>query len=171
MHWPLTSNSWQLTNASWSRLNFLVNKVFDLFIDKCLLFDQYQLHNFQFRWTNYLFVSVAIYYLINHSKTLNHNSSKIHILILTLKKVALNSISGITILTLCATCYPIWDHPFKTSTFLRGGGVKNWPNLPTDSSKKLKWSEKWSEQWSEQFSEVAISEKLPKFSDFFFIAF
>ena len=29
------------------------------------------------------------------------------------------------------------DHPFKTSARLRGGGVKNWPNLPTDSSKKL----------------------------------
>ena len=29
------------------------------------------------------------------------------------------------------------DHPFKTSAHLRGGGVKNWPNLPTDSSKKL----------------------------------
>ena len=29
------------------------------------------------------------------------------------------------------------DHPFKTSTLLRGGGVKNLPNLPTDSSKKL----------------------------------
>ena len=24
-------------------------------------------------------------------------------------------------------------HPFKTSAFLRGGGVKNWPNLPMDS--------------------------------------
>ena len=31
----------------------------------------------------------------------------------------------------------IRDHPFKTSAHLRGGGVKNWPNLPTDSSKKL----------------------------------
>ena len=29
------------------------------------------------------------------------------------------------------------DHPFKTSACHRGGGVKNWPNLPTDSSKKL----------------------------------
>ena len=29
------------------------------------------------------------------------------------------------------------DHPFKTSACLRGGGVKTWPNLPTDSSKKL----------------------------------
>ena len=29
------------------------------------------------------------------------------------------------------------DHPFKTSAFLRGGGFKNWPNLPTDSIKKL----------------------------------
>ena len=26
------------------------------------------------------------------------------------------------------------DHPFNTSAFLGGGGVKNWPNLPTDSS-------------------------------------
>ena len=29
------------------------------------------------------------------------------------------------------------DHPLKTSAFLREGGVKNLPNLPTDSSKKL----------------------------------
>ena len=29
------------------------------------------------------------------------------------------------------------DHPFKTSAFLMGGGVKNLPNLPTDSSKNL----------------------------------
>ena len=29
------------------------------------------------------------------------------------------------------------EHPFKTSPFFRGGGVKNLPNLPTDSSKKL----------------------------------
>ena len=28
------------------------------------------------------------------------------------------------------------DHPFKTSVFFRGRGVKNLPNLPTDSSKK-----------------------------------
>ena len=28
------------------------------------------------------------------------------------------------------------DYPFKTSAFLWGEGVKNWPNLPTDSSKK-----------------------------------
>ena len=26
------------------------------------------------------------------------------------------------------------DHPFKTSAGTRGGGVKNWPNLPTDST-------------------------------------
>ena len=32
---------------------------------------------------------------------------------------------------------PIRDHPFKTSACLRGGGVKNLPNLPTDSTKKL----------------------------------
>ena len=31
----------------------------------------------------------------------------------------------------------VWDHPFKTSALLRGGGVKNLPNLPMDSSKKL----------------------------------
>ena len=31
----------------------------------------------------------------------------------------------------------LWDHPFKTSAICRGGGVKNWSNLPTDSSKKL----------------------------------
>ena len=29
------------------------------------------------------------------------------------------------------------DHPFKTSAFLKGGGVKNLPNLSTDSTKKL----------------------------------
>jgi hypothetical protein len=29
------------------------------------------------------------------------------------------------------------NHPLKTSAFFRGRGVKNWPNLPTDSSKKL----------------------------------
>ena len=29
------------------------------------------------------------------------------------------------------------DHPFKTLACFRGGGVKNWPNLPTDSTKKL----------------------------------
>ena len=29
------------------------------------------------------------------------------------------------------------DHPFKTSASFRGGGVKNLPNLPTDSTKKL----------------------------------
>ena len=28
------------------------------------------------------------------------------------------------------------DHPFKTSEFFRGGVVKNWSNLQTDSSKK-----------------------------------
>ena len=35
------------------------------------------------------------------------------------------------------TTLPIRDHPFKMSACLRGGGVKNWPNLPMDSSKKL----------------------------------
>ena len=29
------------------------------------------------------------------------------------------------------------DHPFKMSACLRGGGVKNLPFLPTDSTKKL----------------------------------
>ena len=29
------------------------------------------------------------------------------------------------------------DHSLKTSACLRGGGVKNLPNLPTDSTKKL----------------------------------
>ena len=28
------------------------------------------------------------------------------------------------------------DHPFKTLTIFRWGGIKNLPNLPTDSSKK-----------------------------------
>ena len=31
----------------------------------------------------------------------------------------------------------IRDHPFKTSACSRGGGVKNLPNLPMDSTKKL----------------------------------
>ena len=31
----------------------------------------------------------------------------------------------------------IRDHPFKTSACLRGGGVKDLPNLPTGSTKKL----------------------------------
>ena len=31
----------------------------------------------------------------------------------------------------------IRDHPLKTSACLRGGGVKNLPNLPMESSKKL----------------------------------
>ena len=31
----------------------------------------------------------------------------------------------------------IGDHRFKTSAFFRGEGVKNLPNLPKDSSKKL----------------------------------
>ena len=31
----------------------------------------------------------------------------------------------------------IRDHPFKTSAYSRGGGVKNLSNLPMDSSKKL----------------------------------
>ena len=26
------------------------------------------------------------------------------------------------------------DHPFRTSAFFRGRGIKNLPNLPTDSS-------------------------------------
>ena len=29
----------------------------------------------------------------------------------------------------------VGDHPFRTSAFLGGGAVKNWPNLPTDRSK------------------------------------
>ena len=29
------------------------------------------------------------------------------------------------------------DHPFKTLAICMGGGVKNWSNLPTDSSKKM----------------------------------
>ena len=37
--------------------------------------------------------------------------------------------------TKCLFC--LRDHPFKTSACLRGVGVKNLPNLPTDSSKKL----------------------------------
>ena len=34
-------------------------------------------------------------------------------------------------------CLMVRDHPFKTSAFIRGGGVKSLPNLPTDSIKKL----------------------------------
>ena len=30
------------------------------------------------------------------------------------------------------------DHPFKTSARSRGGGVKNLPNLPMDSTIKVK---------------------------------
>ena len=33
--------------------------------------------------------------------------------------------------------YILRDHPFKTSACPRGGGFKNFPNLPTDSTKKL----------------------------------
>ena len=33
--------------------------------------------------------------------------------------------------------FQVWDHPFKMLASFRGGGVKNGPNLPTDSSKKL----------------------------------
>ena len=29
------------------------------------------------------------------------------------------------------------DHPFQTSAICRGGGVKNWSNLPMDNGKKL----------------------------------
>ena len=32
---------------------------------------------------------------------------------------------------------PLGDHPLMTSAFFSGGGVKNLPNLPMDSSKKL----------------------------------
>ena len=41
------------------------------------------------------------------------------------------------LLALAWACAGVRDHPFKTSAYFRGGGVKNWPNLPTDSSKKL----------------------------------
>ena len=44
-------------------------------------------------------------------------------------------IFGIAILAIIVNA--IRDHPFKTSACLRGGGVKNLPNLPTDSTKKL----------------------------------
>ena len=39
-----------------------------------------------------------------------------------------------------AACFPgqaNWDHPLKTLACLGGEGVKNLPNLPTDSNKKL----------------------------------
>ena len=62
----------------------------------------------------------------------------------------------------------IWDHPFRTSALFRGGGVKNLPNLPTDSSKKLpmvggvgvKNREKFADVlngWSLSFSSALIS--------------
>ena len=35
------------------------------------------------------------------------------------------------------SAFSIGDHPFKMSAFFKGGGVKNLPNLPMDSSKKL----------------------------------
>ena len=40
-------------------------------------------------------------------------------------------------LWIITTFVTLRDHPFKTSAFLIGGGVKNWPNLPANSSKKL----------------------------------
>ena len=43
----------------------------------------------------------------------------------------LNELARLRIVTI------LRDHPFKTSACLRGGGVKNLPNLPTDSTKKL----------------------------------
>ena len=46
----------------------------------------------------------------------------------------LKSSCGMNESILCHSC--IRDHPFKTSACLRGGGVKNLPNLLTDSSKK-----------------------------------
>ena len=36
-----------------------------------------------------------------------------------------------------AHAFELRDYPFKTSACSRGGGVKNLPNLPTDSTKKL----------------------------------
>ena len=50
--------------------------------------------------------------------------------------------------------YIFGDHPFKTSAFFMGGGVKNWPKLPTDSSKKLPTA-------------GGRGQKLCKFADFF----
>ena len=40
----------------------------------------------------------------------------------------------------------IREHPFKTSAFLRGEGVKNWSNLPTNSSKKLPTEGGWGQK-------------------------
>ena len=47
---------------------------------------------------------------------------------LAIKKIDLSS---------CFIRISIRDHPFKTSACLRGGGVKNLPNLLTDNTKKL----------------------------------
>jgi hypothetical protein len=35
------------------------------------------------------------------------------------------------------------DHPFKTTAFLRSGGVKNWPNLPMDSTSSKNCRRRW----------------------------
>ena len=49
-------------------------------------------------------------------------------------------------------------HDCKTSAFLRGEGVKNWPNLSTDSSKKLP-------------TEGGRGQKSRKFADFLLMCF
>ena len=38
----------------------------------------------------------------------------------------------------CNASFPFRDHPFKTSPFFKGGGVKNSQNLQTDSSKNYR---------------------------------
>ena len=42
-----------------------------------------------------------------------------------------------TVVELDGAKLDIRDHPAKMSACLRGGGVKNLPNLPMDSCKKL----------------------------------
>ena len=42
-----------------------------------------------------------------------------------------------TVVELDGAKLDIRDHPAKMSACLRGGGVKNLPNLPMDSTKKL----------------------------------
>ena len=44
---------------------------------------------------------------------------------------------NICFIKICSKLSSVWDHPFKTSACSRGGGVKNLPNLPTGSTKKI----------------------------------
>ena len=50
--------------------------------------------------------------------------------------------------------FSLRDHPFKTSAFFRAVGVKNLPNLPSDSSKKTADSRGLRGKNREQFAEL-----------------